>query len=247
MKKLLLIVAAAALLYACAPAGQSESVTRNLNAMSEEIAVLSGSVNDLKTTVDELILKNDALSAENAQNIETINELQTEITYLSNEVTVLKGTPAPKTQPAAPTAIVEPAAVSSPKIVIIEDVKAVKDSLYNYAFELYNQGKHGASIEKFSEFLSKFPGDELANNSQYWIGENYYALEQFQKAIEAFRAVISKYPTKAKAPDALLKIGYSYNQMGENANAVNSLNEVISKYPSSDAAKLAKQMIPKWQ
>jgi tol-pal system protein YbgF len=214
--------------------------------MSDEIASLSSSVGELRSTVDELVLKSDALSAENAQGAEMIGELQTEITYLSNEVTLLKGTPkAPA--PSEATAAAVPAAPASPKIVIIEDVKAVKESLYSFALDLYNQGKNSESIAKFKEFLSKFPGDELANNAQYWIAENYYTLEQFTKAIEEFGAVISKYPNKAKAPDALLKIGYSYHEMGRNNDAINSLNEVISKYRSSDAAKLAQQKLSEWQ
>ncbi len=97
------------------------------------------------------------------------------------------------------------------------------------------------------QFLAKFPNDDLADNSQYWIGENYYSMNDWQNALSAFQQVVTRYPEGGKVPDAMLKMGYTQRQMGRNSQATATLNDLINKYPRSSAANLAKQMLERWK
>lgn len=247
MKKgLLLFVLALPLLAACA--ANTAETDQKLASMAEELTNAQNNMAMMQETIDNLTLKNEALNTEITQNTDTIAELQTEVTYLSNELTIIKN---PK-QAATPVTAT-PAAVSAdnqtqaPRIVIIEDTVSMKDSLYSYAYEQYRQGKYNESIAKFQEFLDKMPNDDLADNSQYWIGENYYSMRDFPKALEAFETVLNKYPKGGKVPDAMLKIGYTYRETGQKTKATEALNQLLKAYPKSSAATLAKQSLAKWK
>jgi tol-pal system protein YbgF len=241
------------LLFACAGLGGGSSQS-SANSTADEVNNLRSAIQELQSSVNKITLTSDALVAENAQTADAIVELQTELTYLSNELTILRSNRPQTSLPPSTSSTERPSiptdistGSSAPKIVIIEDLQSMKDSLYKFAYELYVQGKHQESIEKFKEFLQKLPNDDLADNSQYWIGENYYSMHNYSQAIDEFRRVLSRYPEGGKVPDALLKIGYSYHEMGQNADAINTLNEVVSKYPRSESAALARQMLARWK
>lgn len=118
-----------------------------------------------------------------------------------------------------------------------------KDDVYNLAREKLEKKEHAAAQKLFGEFLTKWPADPLASNSQYWIGESFYAQKKYREAILEFRKVSDKYPKSDKTPDALLKIGYSFAALGLKDEARLFLDEVIRTHPTSPAAKLAKSKI----
>lgn len=115
-----------------------------------------------------------------------------------------------------------------------------KDDVYNLAREKLEKKEHDEAGKLFAEFLAKWPKDSLASNSQYWLGESYYAQKKYREAILEFRKVSEKYPESDKTPDALLKIGYSFAALGLKDEARLFLDEVIRTHPKSAAAKLAK-------
>lgn len=251
IQRLILVVFSVCMLSACAMmSGQSEDTA----ALTDEITRMQESIADLQAYVEELAIKNEALASEVAQNADAVVELQAESSYLRNEMTV-KSAPSSSSSPSPAAAVSQPRAADNatadaaktPKIVIIEDVQSMRDSLYSYAYELHRQGKYKESIAKFQEFINKMPNDDLADNSQYWIGEGYYSMQDYNKALDAFKLVLTKYPKGGKVPDAMLKVGYTYNALGQKSNAVDTLNKLIKQYPRSSSANLAKQTLAKWQ
>jgi tol-pal system protein YbgF len=251
-KRLILVVSSLCLLSACAIKGQGDG---DAALLSDEITRMQTSIADLQVAVEELSIKNEGLASEVAQNADAIVELQTESSYLRNELIVQGGgygsvdavdSSAMPTDTATTTTPATATTAQSPKIVIIEDVQSMRDSLYSYAYELHRQGKYEESIDKFQEFIDKMPNDDLADNSQYWIGESYYSMRDYNKALAAFKLVTTKYPKGGKMPDAMLKIGYTYNAQGKRTEAKATLEQLVKQYPRSSSANLAKQMLAKW-
>jgi tol-pal system protein YbgF len=111
---------------------------------------------------------------------------------------------------------------------------------YEVASRALEKKDYRAAIARFRDFLKKHPKSKLANNAQYWIGECYYALRDFDQAIVEFDAVRSKYPQGEKVPAALLKQGYAFAELGEKVNARLVLQELVEKYPQSQEAAKAK-------
>lgn len=255
IRKLILLAVSVSMLSACAGFGGGNN--DKMDEVYDEMSRMQQTIADLQASVDELSVKNEALAAEVAQNADSVVELQAESSYMRNEMMVKGST---KSSPAAATSASGTAATattadngtaeaqkSTPKIVIIEDVQTMRDSLYSYAYELYRQGKYTESISKFQEFIDKMPNDDLADNSQYWIGENYYSMRDYNKALDAFNKVLTKYPKGGKVPDAMLKVGYSHHELGQKKQATDALNKLIQQYPRSNSANLAKQSLAKWK
>ena len=111
--------------------------------------------------------------------------------------------------------------------------------LYRKAFEALRAGKHEEAAQGFREFLRAFPASDLADNSQYWLGECYYDRKDFTQAVREFRRVVERYPNGNKVPDALLKVGFSYLSLGSADAGKQTLTQLQRSYPRHEAAVLA--------
>ena len=114
---------------------------------------------------------------------------------------------------------------------------------YEEAWKLLDRKDYRAAITRFKDFLKKYPNSGYADNAQYWIGECYYALREFDQAILELDAVRRKYPKGDKVPAALLKQGFAFAELGDKVDARLILQELIDRYPQSEEAARAKQKL----
>jgi tol-pal system protein YbgF len=114
-----------------------------------------------------------------------------------------------------------------------------KAGLYAAARKKLDAGDTGTARQFLTEFLSKYPKDELAGNAQYWLGETYYAEKRWNEAIVEFQKVLKDHRGSDKTPDALLKIGMAFQNQKDCKNALLFFDEVQQAYKSSPAAKTA--------
>jgi len=117
------------------------------------------------------------------------------------------------------------------------------EQIYDAAYSSLLQGRYPAAIVDFREYLSRFPDGDLADNSQYWIGESYYAQSDYQTAVAAFLQVRERYPDSDKVPAALLKAGVCYAELGQTDRARQLFAEVLDAYPYSDEAIKARDRL----
>jgi tol-pal system protein YbgF len=117
-----------------------------------------------------------------------------------------------------------------------EATKAYRDAYLDITAGKYELARMG-----FEEFLKNFPNSELSDNAQYWIGESYYAKEQYQEAYDAFKKVLDNYPEGDKIPSSLLKIAYCSFALGRKEEGRKYLEELVSRFPLSEEARLAKE------
>jgi len=115
--------------------------------------------------------------------------------------------------------------------------------LYQTAYNDYLRGSYELAIREFQEYLSRFPGTDLADNAVYWLGECYYRLGRFAQAIDQFDSVLNRYPRSDKLASALLKKGYAHLQLGQRSQGVVQLQHVVREYPNTDEANLARQRL----
>lgn len=114
---------------------------------------------------------------------------------------------------------------------------------YQAAFDMLRDGQYGESASAFQQFLTSFPGDELADNAQYWLAETYYVQREFARALPEFEKVVASYPQSSKLPDALLKIGYCNYELDRFDAAREALTQVRDQYRGTTAARLADQRL----
>lgn len=113
---------------------------------------------------------------------------------------------------------------------------------YQEALQAYRLKRYQEAIDKFNALISTNPRHHLADNCQYWIGEAYYDLGNYQQALMAFEKVFT-FPNSNKNDSAQLKVGLCYIKLNDNQRALQELEKFVSNYPSSEYIGIAKQKI----
>lgn len=149
----------------------------------------------------------------------------------------------PATTPAAPAAgngkptAADRAADGAPATAAADP--AAESAGYNEAFSALKDGRYAESARRFQGFIDQYPNSELAANAWYWLGESYYATQNYPIALESFQTLLTRFPRSQKAPDALLKVGYSQYELKQFDAARGTLDEVVRRYPDTTVARLA--------
>jgi tol-pal system protein YbgF len=115
--------------------------------------------------------------------------------------------------------------------------------IYNLGRSKLDAGQLPRARELFTEFLQKFPRDELSSNAQYWLGETWYADRKWNEAIGEFQKVLKEYKGSEKVPDALLKIGMSFQAQNDCKSALLFYDELQQNHKATEAAKTARAKI----
>jgi tol-pal system protein YbgF len=107
-------------------------------------------------------------------------------------------------------------------------------TLYQQGYGALLQKDYGAAEVAFRQLVETHPGDALAGDAQYWLGETYYVRGEYKNAADAFLKGYRKYKGQ-KAPDTLLKLGMSLAELDQKDAACSTFNELKAKYPGAPA------------
>lgn len=198
----------------------------------EALAQLREQQQDLVTRVQQL---QDGMAQLEAR----LRDQQQQLDGLRKAAETGKGTVAGQiTTPAAATAPGQPApANGAPPAPTPPSPAAV----YLQAFADYAAGRYDQAIEGFRLFLREFADNAYAGNARYWLGECYFARNDFREAAAAFQKVVDSYPQSAKAPDALLRRAAALQASGDALQADATLRLLRARYPASSAARKSVQ------
>jgi tol-pal system protein YbgF len=116
---------------------------------------------------------------------------------------------------------------------------------YTRAMDALKARNYAAATEGFRSLAATYPEGELADNTQYWLGESYYVTQEYDHAAAAFQHVLSGWPNSRKVPDAMLKLGYTQVEQKKLAAGRATLQKVVDSFPGTDAAKLAADRLAK--
>ena len=113
------------------------------------------------------------------------------------------------------------------------------DTLYQNALRDFTGGKYDLARQEFSDYIKNFPANDLASNAQFYLGEIFYAQNDFNNAIGSYDTVLENYPKSFKLAASLYKKGTAELELGLKASAVRDLREVGQRFPGSDEARRA--------
>jgi len=91
--------------------------------------------------------------------------------------------------------------------------------------------------------LDTYPKSDLADNAQFWIGECFMGLKQYEHAILEFNKVIKNYPKENKVPNAMYRQAIAMQKIDEATGAKIVLKNLIKTYPNSPEAADAKKKL----
>jgi len=114
------------------------------------------------------------------------------------------------------------------------------DLLYSNGLRDLNGKKYDLAAQEFSDYLKYYGTTDLASNAQFYLGEIFYAQQQYDQAIDAYGKVIDNYPKSFKLAPAHLKRALALISLGEKTSGVSELRMVVKTYPGTDEERRAK-------
>lgn len=113
------------------------------------------------------------------------------------------------------------------------------DTLYQNALRDYSSGNYDLSGQEFSDYIKNFPTNDLASNSQFYLGEISYSQKDFKSAIAAYEQVLQNYPHSLKIEASLMKRGMAELELGQKSAGIRDLRDVVHRFPGSEEARRA--------
>ncbi|RLB32348.1 MAG: tol-pal system protein YbgF [Deltaproteobacteria bacterium] len=217
----------------------------DIDRLQDEVRALSGRVENnehvIKGAVERDLSEQDAMRASVRELTKKVAKLETIVKqqqdYLGLETlakpgegSVVRG---PVKLPSEGQAQVPPA----------KEKKSEEEILYNKSLAFFQEGRFEDAMNGFKTFLERYPNSDLADNAQFWIGESYMAMKNYEKAILAYQEVIKKYPNGNKVPNALLRQAEAFLKINDKISSKLLLRKIIKKYPNSNEAKIAQRRL----
>jgi tol-pal system protein YbgF len=114
------------------------------------------------------------------------------------------------------------------------------DLLYSNGLRDLNGKKYDLASQEFADYLKYYSTTDLASNAQFYVGEIFFAQQQYDQAIDAYSKVINNFPKSFKLAPAHLKRALALINLGEKNSGVSELRLVVKSYPGTDEEKRAK-------
>jgi tol-pal system protein YbgF len=174
---------------------------------------------------------------------ERLANLETEVKRLSEYVALPTPAPPVATAPTAPapskSAVEQPRPQPPRPQTPQPPALSPEEDLYESALAKFRGGKSEEALAGFKHFLGNYPKSKLADNAQFWIGECYFSLRQYEQAILAYQEVIKNYPQGNKVPNSMLRQALAFNEINDTTSAKLLLKKIVKTYPNSSEAKIA--------
>jgi tol-pal system protein YbgF len=107
---------------------------------------------------------------------------------------------------------------------------------YDFAFDLLKRTEYAQAEQALKQFVAAHPNDPLASNAQYWLGETFFARNNFADAAAQYLVGYQKYPQSPRAPEYLYKLGLSLGKLGKKPEACAAFARFQKEYPNAAGA-----------
>jgi TolA-binding protein len=237
-------------IYATMDPEKMAVLEENLLNIVSQFSMLDSSFSEFQLNVaDHMMSSDDQLSTleMNARVQDSSNyDILSQLVFLENKIISLTNSfnelmAMPSTTPNIVRTPVSQTPVKQSPTAAKMDYETYKQH-YIDALSAYQNGDFMGAIDAFEMLIRNDSQNDYADNAQYWIGESYYALDEYSKAIGAFRKVIQFKDTN-KADAAQFKIGYSYLNSGDQARGYDELERLLDMFPESSYREKVKQIL----
>ena len=111
--------------------------------------------------------------------------------------------------------------------------------LFRLGSAAYDAGRFNDAIDIFKRLVQTYPTDPKADDAQYFKGQSYGKLLDWEHAIGAYQTLVEKYPDSELADDGLYFAALAAQQMKNCTEARTYLGLVKTKYPKSNVLSLS--------
>jgi tol-pal system protein YbgF len=135
----------------------------------------------------------------------------------------------------APTALAPPGGSGAGAGATQPPAQTPRDE-YDLGYGYLLRKDYALAEDTLRDFLKRYPGDRLAADAQFWLGETMFQRQNYRDAATAFLDMSKKYEKHPRAADALLRLGQSLAALHERDLACATLGEVARKYPRASTS-----------
>jgi len=111
------------------------------------------------------------------------------------------------------------------------------DDLWKLGSQAFEAGRYNDALEIFKRLVQTFPTHARAADAQYFRGQCYTNMKDYDHAIGAYQQVVEKFPDSALADDALYFAAVAANELKNCTEARTYLGLIKTKYPKSNVLK----------
>ena len=115
-------------------------------------------------------------------------------------------------------------------------------SEYKSALQSFNAYDYDKALPIFEKLIISNPDNELADNAQYWLGECYYGIKDYERSLLEFEKVFT-FPNNNKMDAAQLKLGICYLRLGNNKGALEEFSRLAILFPESEYIPIAMKLM----
>ena len=121
---------------------------------------------------------------------------------------------------------------------IIDNVNEIKPEISSRSFLLgadflFYEQKTKEALEKYQEFLNRYPDSSLTDNVLLHIGLCYQRLKKNDEALLSFQKLIDNYPNSIRAPDALYYSAVIYSEKNDLKRVKEYCDRILKEYPDT--------------
>ncbi|MDF1544913.1 MAG: outer membrane protein assembly factor BamD [bacterium] len=126
--------------------------------------------------------------------------------------------------------------------------------LFDMGMEQYSKKKYFKAIDLFQAVIYNYPGVELIDTAQYYLGLSYFGNKDFPLAAVEFNRLALNYPSSDFFDDAVFLRGVSYYEstpdhygldQSDLYQAIQHLSDFIIDFPESDRIEDAEAILAK--
>lgn len=117
---------------------------------------------------------------------------------------------------------------------------------FDYAFKLYKKGKYEKAIQEFTIITLNFPGSNIADDSQFYLGECYFDTKQYLLAQSEYQRLVYDFPNSEFVDDAEYKTALSLYKMAPKNTSldITDLERALAKFQEFFEAYPKSELIP---
>ena len=234
---------------------QREKIDRmavQLEELKTETILLQRQVQSMQDTFNKTMGELNTLVVQMSDNIATIRRAQSSISGNSND-TVTTVTAMGERLTATNQRMERLSEQFAQLRKVIEDIPKMPtfaqitpgnaEQLFAAAYSDYSRGNYDLAISEFRQYVEIYPGSELSDNAQFWLGEIRLAQKNLPEAIAEYDKVALLNPAGDKAAIAMHKRAQLLLQLERKEEGVAQWLTLIKAFPKSPEALQATEQL----
>lgn len=128
------------------------------------------------------------------------------------------------------------------KKTVLSDVDVSEKTLYERAYEYYENENWGMAIEGFQSYIFSYPASSRTEKAQYYLADGYYNEEDYRQAIIEFNYFLNNFKNLSLREQGYFKLAMSYYKLTPSyqhdqtltVNAINVIEDFKLEFPGSE-------------